>query len=289
MDELVTAEWAACVLDCRAKALEMEADLKNGNRLGLSHAKKLARIFAGRRVPTGGGIGTFVPAIQVDLALERGEEALTGIGRFVEKLLSGEEFTTIGQSEEDSPAERAARIEVVFSSRVPTEIDLVSKRIVPAKASVIPEIQRQTRSDGAEWRVVVSLPWWIIASDYEREACLHHAFSYLGRNGKTEKPCLRKPDIVGFASNFSRYGINDIRHAQAIAAAAAHPQTHDRLARWHFDLHGQGILWQPRIEIEGGRSQEAEMPGSAAAKLARQTGKRAVRGSAQAVADTMSQ
>jgi hypothetical protein len=86
--------------------------------------------------------------------------------------------------------------------------------------------------------VTLSLPWWLLASDYEREAALHDLLSRVGAGG-----VLDARDTLLTSATVSRYGVGPRYHVQAVHAAATHARTDAVVRAWDADKNGQLILW----------------------------------------------
>lgn len=86
--------------------------------------------------------------------------------------------------------------------------------------------------------VSVSLAWWLLATEYEREAGLHEVLSRIDEFG-----ALRKPDAVLVTATASRYGVASRRAVQAVHAAATHARTDAVVRLWDADKHGQLVMF----------------------------------------------
>lgn len=137
------------------------------------------------------------------------------------------------------------RLRVVLSRRVVREVDAGSERILPGRVSALSQLERDL-TPGLDYRLVISLPWWILASEKEVERGLHELLCYCGRASDAEdaKPTIRKPDIRTHAATLGRYGLSGDREATAIAHALAGP-ARKQLVDFGFGPDGQGCFWLP--------------------------------------------
>lgn len=151
-------------------------------------------------------------------------------------LLQGPEFEAV----------QTARILIDWSMRPFWHTDGPLKEPAPAKIKAISQADREGwRGAGPapDFRLTISLPWWLLADRFEREAGLHDRLAYMAfKNGG---PYLRKPDITAHAATLARYGLLNPRQVSAFAHASAHPSTPARLRRHHFGPDGQGCLFAP--------------------------------------------
>jgi hypothetical protein len=85
--------------------------------------------------------------------------------------------------------------------------------------------------------IALSLPWWLLATDYEREAALHDVLTRIGRGGT-----LDKRDLVISEATASRYGVGARHHARAVHVAATHARTEVIVREWDADKHGQLVM-----------------------------------------------
>lgn len=131
-------------------------------------------------------------------------------------------------------------VELIFTKNLRTERDSVLTKLMPMKASLIPEIIRNLYSKQV-YQVIISLPWWICANEYERDAELHKALCHFSDN--IVSPALRKPDITQFAENLALYGARDYRELRAVVVAHDHPDTRARCREFEFDALRQGWLF----------------------------------------------
>ena len=142
------------------------------------------------------------------------------------------------------------RLRVVLSRRVVREVDAGHERILPGRVSALSQLERDL-TPGLDYRLVISLPWWILASPLEAERGLHELLCYCGRASDAEdaKPTIRKPDIRTHAATLGRYGLSGDREATAIAHALAGP-ARAQLADFGFGVDGQGCFWLPTKQVE---------------------------------------
>lgn len=173
-----------------------------------------------------------VPAWFRDVDLREGFEDL--VGPVLRKLRAFPEFRTwVGEV-----------LELRWTRKPIVVRDMVLEEAVAGRVKAVGVVDRMVWSgDGPApaFRLELSLPWWLLASDEEQEHGLHAVIAACGMD---DGPVIRKPDIVAHASTLGRYGIGGIRQAQAIAHAVAHP-SHTRVLRDHgFDpASGQGLIW----------------------------------------------
>lgn len=169
-----------------------------------------------------------------------------GAERVVAVLLEGPEFERV----------RTARILIDWSLKALWHTDGPLKEPAPARIKAVSKADREGwRGDGPppDFALTVSLPWWLLADRFEREAGLHDRLAYMAF--KDGGPYLRKPDIAAHSSTLARYGLLNPRHASAFAHASAHPSTPARLRRHHFGTDGQGCLFGP-AEASLGRPED---------------------------------
>lgn len=159
------------------------------------------------------------------------------------------------------------RIEIRWTSRAIIRRDLIIDEPRCGRTKVVTEAERETwRGDGMapSFRLELSLPWFMLASEREADRGLHDLLMYCGlRDGR---PAMRKPDIAAHAATLGRYGIEGFREAHAFAHAQYHPN-HERVLREHgFDpLTGQGLLWKPDRQEPVSRSKVRVLRGKDAA------------------------
>lgn len=175
------------------------------------------------------------PALWTDEALLDAGEDL-GAAALVAQLLDGEEFEGICN----------VRVLINWSVSPIWHTDGPLRTPAPAKIKAFPKADREAWRGGGlppDFLLTIALPWWLLASAFEREAGLHDRLAYMGR--KESGPYLRKPDIAAHASTLARYGLLNARDSAAHAAARAHPSTAARLLCHHFGPDGQGTLFAP--------------------------------------------
>lgn len=127
--------------------------------------------------------------------------------------------------------------------------------VIGVEARPLPVRERETwRGDGdvPSFRLLVSIPAWMLATEYERRRAVHNALMTVGvRGAKQEKdgsytggtPIRRQPDIVAHSHTLIRYGIHGRREVGAISAAMAHPSTAERIRRYRCDDVGQLAMY----------------------------------------------
>lgn len=144
---------------------------------------------------------------------------------------------------------RTETLEIRWSRKPIVIRDIVLDDPVAGRVKVVPPADRETwlgEGDAPAFRLELSLPWWLVASEDEMERGLHAVLAACGM--RDDRPVLRKPDIQAHASTLARYGVSGVRQASAVAHAQAHP-SHTRLLRsFGFDPDsGQGLLWKDHV------------------------------------------
>lgn len=147
--------------------------------------------------------------------------------------------------------------------------DFVSTEAVAARPKVVPPGDREAWLGGDEapqFRLELSLPWWLLADELERERGLHEALAYFGV--VDNQPVLRKPDIVGHAATLGRFGVRCAREADAVFHAARHPSHELILRGYGFDpVTGLGQRWEPGGPSQGSLLRLAPTTRKAVTKL----------------------
>lgn len=108
------------------------------------------------------------------------------------------------------------------------------------------------------WRIELNLPYWMLMTDDERKALIHHEMCHaeldLGVEGKP-KATGKPHTIQQHIETLGRFGAQTEDEASAIAHAYAHPNTQRLLKQYGFDAKtGQGLLWESlekRTEVIG--------------------------------------
>jgi hypothetical protein len=77
-----------------------------------------------------------------------------------------------------------------------------------------------------------------MADEYQRERALYELLSRVGRDGK-----LMRPDFVGMASAWQRYGVDDVVMMQAVVGAQSHAATVAAVKVWAEDAGRQLLIW----------------------------------------------
>lgn len=149
-----------------------------------------------------------------------------------------------------------------YVEKGPTAIDVLwtsaflVRRDCLTDQPLLGQIKRLTEQEREAWpskpapyvRIRLSLPFWLLATDDERERGLHEVLSgAVIRDGKAVK---KNPDIIAHASTLGRYGLQGggiagSREAHAVVHAMAHSRTRSVLEEYHFDERTrQGVLWK---------------------------------------------
>lgn len=176
----------------------------------------------------------------VNITREDLDEALPDLdllGQVLDELLRLPEFSTL----DGHP------IEVNWTTRAITVRDVTETHVLMGRAAPTTQLERDTwRAESVlppDFRVLLSLPCWLLASRVERERALHGLLITCGvADGR---PVRRRPDIVAHAATLGRYGLSGPHEAQAVAHVMAHPSTRRRLAEYRFGPDGQGVFWRP--------------------------------------------
>jgi hypothetical protein len=183
------------------------------------------------RILSGSGVDAWYP----DADLQAEEINLVGLR--LEQLLEAPEFELI----------RNEVIEIRWSTRPMLRRDLQSTEVLLGRPKVVSDQERMTWPAGEPptFRLLLSLPAALLATEDELDRCLHGLLAAFGMSDG--RPVLRKPDVVGFAVTLARFGATGIRECQAVAGAMRHPETQRRMLEYGFDsASGQGLLWAPR-------------------------------------------
>jgi hypothetical protein len=165
------------------------------------------------------------------------------VGPLLQRLLSWPEFQDI----EGWPIARRWTRSVIGRK------DFVSTEVVAARPKVVDVGERQAwegTGSAPAFRLQLSLPWWLLATELERERGLHEAIAYFGI--VDSKPVLRKADIIGHACTLGRFGVRSVREADAVFHAQRHPSHELILREWGFDpITGEGQRFQPYGPAQG--------------------------------------
>lgn len=133
--------------------------------------------------------------------------------------------------------------------------DLMSCTPLLGRVKVVPAPERMTwvgETSAPDFRLEISLPYVLIATFEQLERGIHDLLCTCGFVNK--KPVLRKPDIIANAATLGRYGVQDIREANAVFHAQRHPMNLTVQRSFGFDASsGQGQLWTagPPKQIAG--------------------------------------
>ena len=227
-------EWSLLFGDFCQKHVELQADeeIVTPEKFG----KKLVALANGRSTVDGEPIGIYCGVRDLEHYLVKNVLPSTGINRVLQEMIleCPETIDGLMNYSSERPVDVldvvVKRCKLVWTSKLPTTTDVVLIDLVPVKASVIPALTRDLDPDSPEYQLVISLPWWVLSTDYERMQALHYGFCHFGRN--KGKPVLRKHDIKQFSANLARYGLRDPREAQAFFAAQMHVDSPDRVNMW---------------------------------------------------------
>lgn len=94
------------------------------------------------------------------------------------------------------------------------------------------------------FRLTLALPYWILATDQERERLIHHELCHADVATKA-KPSTRPHAIEENFETIKRYGPRDQSHAELILAGAVHPRTGELLTE---DDHAQLRLFTGHVK-----------------------------------------
>lgn len=114
------------------------------------------------------------------------------------------------------------------------------------RAKVVPEVDRAWEGGpelAPHFRLELSLPWWVLATEDERLHALHDLLMYFDAH-KADQPRLRKPDVIAHAATLGRFGVLDLRQARAVLHARRNEDVDAQLRSYGFDAQtGQGVMW----------------------------------------------
>lgn len=189
-----------------------------------------------------------------DVIASHGEDM---VGPLLERLIGWPEFHEL----------EGWRIELRWTRGSIVRKDFVSTEVVAARPKVISPADREAwlgGEDAPQFRLELSLPWWLLADEDQRERGLHVALAYLGV--ADHQPVLRQPDISGHAATFGRYGVSGPREVSAVFHAQRHPSHEIVLRELGFDpITGHGQIWEA-----GGPPQEGVLELARHTRQARQ-------------------
>ncbi len=235
-------EWASLIEDYRRKLEWIEAEDEEIVQAS-AHASVLRDMAKNR------SISRYANAAELEEYLLEMESPLIGYVSVVQKVMG------IG----NIPVDFDKNVDFIFTNQLKYERDSVLRKISPIQVIIIPEMSRSLYTKKT-YQMVISLPWWMCATQYEREREVHKGFCQMKYS--TFEPEIRKPDVVGYGQNLALYGSSDVRELQAIVAAYHHPDTQQRALDFGFDSLGQGLLWQglaePTVDVDLRR--EAKKP-----------------------------
>ena len=173
-------------------------------------------------------------------AIVRNEDVVEAMPDVVGRLLTGlrqrPEFQTF----------EGHRIEIRWTKSVLTRRDGLLVETVAGRSGVVPVGDRLAWSHNEpppSFRFTLSLPWFVLASEDQRERALHELLCGCGVSSNGA-PIRRQPDIVAHAATLGRYGVRSPREAVAVAHVIAHPSTLRVVRQFGFDPETrQGLLW----------------------------------------------
>lgn len=124
--------------------------------------------------------------------------------------------------------------------------DVMTSEVLPGRVQVVSYADRQAwtgKGIAPSFRLTLSLPFVMLATEDELARGLHHLLMYCGKVDL--KPVLRKPDIIAHAATLGRFGTQSVRETAAIAHAHAATGTHQAYERFGYDPKtGQGLLYR---------------------------------------------
>ena len=123
-------------------------------------------------------------------------------------------------------------VEIVWSRKPKFVTDALTTDIVLGRGALVTERERDCwlGEDPVPWvRIILHLPCWLVATDYERERALHAILMGWALSAGGDSLVRRRPDIVAHAATLGRYGADNLREAQAIQHAQANPVTELRV------------------------------------------------------------
>lgn len=192
------------------------------------------------------GCPQYITLEELDQELETKHEISLGItSRIRQWCAELPEFKTIGG---------AGNIQVVLTEKLFSVSDGPLVRTLLGRASVAKALDMELNPDIPPFRLILSLPYWIAATEAQKSAALHDLIVRFGRKGGERNedgaivelgiPILRKPTVTMFAATIGRFGLVDSFQAQVIAHAIAHSETKNKLQEYSFDeTSRQGIFW----------------------------------------------
>lgn len=132
---------------------------------------------------------------------------------------------------------KAEQIEWVFYTRPRSS----KRRVVCGSAKAIGAKERLLAREPRWWRIEISLPYWLLATEDERYRLLHHELCHLGldvdEDGQLlERPYVEAHDVEDFASTVGRFGAFGDVAVRLARAAREHPT-------WKYDAEGTGHLF----------------------------------------------
>ena len=135
----------------------------------------------------------------------------------------------------------------------------------------VPLKERELWSRGGRvplWRLTISLPYWLLATEMERHRLIHHELSHavLQESEQEDGTALETPstqghDIEEGLPTLARYGARDTAQAALLFAAIMHPRTRRIAQEERWDPRtGQGIMFPPvRPRQPGGALEEVRL------------------------------
>lgn len=158
----------------------------------------------------------------------------------VEDLLALVEFKVLKQM--------GQRLTVRWTVGSITVSDVIGKTAKLGRVKIVPESDRLTwqgEEDAPDFRLELSLPYLLLATEDEIERGLHELLAACAYDTE-ERPKLKRPDIVAHASTLARYGVSGPREACAVAHAVQCSEHKERIREYGYDAQtGKGLLWPP--------------------------------------------
>lgn len=185
-------------------------------------------------------------------------EDIISVSATLVDLLEMPEFQTV----------RKFALDVVWTPCSMSVKDGVVRTPMPGKLTVVSKVERACWPHGDAppmWRMVLSIPWFLLASPGDQDQALHELLCQCGM-GEAYEPYKRKADAIFYGPNAGRFGIVTRRQALTIAHLVSHPATPRRLRQAHGALMPDGtqmLLWPSRaggvLDIDMGVDDSADV------------------------------
>lgn len=157
-------------------------------------------------------------------------------GPLLRRLLTWPEFRMV--------SEWGAVLEIRWTPKAIGRRDPVFTEVLAGSPRVVPAKDRLTwrgEGDAPDFHLELSLPWWLLASEEQRERGLHDILCYLGWSDGG--PALRKP-VVAHPATLARYGVGSEGEASLVFHAQRHPDHQLLMREYRFDpVTGLGERW----------------------------------------------